>query len=419
MKNKFAVIILAAGKGERMKSSTPKVLHKICGRPMIEYVLDLVKGARAAQAVVVLGFKHEIVRRRIGPAVKIAIQKKMLGTADALKSGLRALKGSQETVVVLYGDIPLLTKETLDKLIGHHLKNRPDATILVSEVNNPKGYGRIMRDKYASICGIVEEKDADDFQKEIKEVNTGIICFSKDKLKSCIGEIKPNNKKKEFYLTDIIHIFYKKGYIIDGIKLTDFEEALGINSGVELARANSIMQKRINERLMKDGAVIIDPASAFISFGAKIGEGTVIYPFTIIEKDVKIGLRCSIGPFAHLREGTRVESDVVVGNFLEIVRSKLSPKILAKHFGYIGDSRIGKGVNIGAGTVTANFDGRCKSTTVIKEGAFIGSDTVLVAPVKVGRNAVTGAGSVVVKNSNIPDNTVVVGVPAKRIKKNR
>lgn len=417
MKGNIAVIILAAGKGERMKSATPKVLHKICGRPMIEYVLDLAKGARAAETVVVLGFKHEIVRRHIGPGIKIAIQKKMLGTADAMKSGLRALKGRQEAAVVLYGDIPLLTGETLKRLIGHHLKNRPDATILTSDVNNPKGYGRIMRDKCSSICGIVEEKDADDFQKEIKEVNTGIICFNKDKLKACIGEIRANNRKKEFYLTDIIHIFYKKGYIIDGLKLADFEEALGINSGVELARANTAMQKRINERLMKDGVAIIDPASTFISFGVKIGEGTAIYPFTIIEKNVKIGLRCSIGPFAHLREGTRIESDVVVGNFLEIVRSKLSPKILAKHFGYIGDSRIGKGVNIGAGTVTANFDGSAKGETVVKEGAFIGSDTVLVAPVKVGRNAVTGAGSVVVKGRNVPDNTVVAGVPARPLKK--
>jgi len=419
MNKNISIVIPAAGKGERMKSSTPKVLHRICGRPMIEYVLDFTKGVNAEETVVVLGFKHEIVRRHIRPGIKIAIQKKMLGTADAIKSGLRVLKGNTGTVVVLYGDIPLLTTETLNKLIRHHLKNRPDATILTSEVNNPKGYGRIMRDKCSSICGIVEEKDTDDFQKEIKEVNTGIICFDKGKLKACIGEIKPNNKKKEFYLTDIIHIFYKKGYIIDGIKLADFEEALGINSGVELARANTIMQKRINERLMKGGVAIIDPGSTFISFGVKIGEGTVIYPFTIIEKDVKIGNRCSIGPFAHLREGTRIDSDVVVGNFLEIVRSKLSPKILAKHFGYIGDSRIGKGVNIGAGTVTANFDGRAKGMTVIKQGAFIGSDTVLVAPVKIGRNAVTGAGSVVVKRQNIPDNAVVAGVPAKPLKRNR
>jgi bifunctional UDP-N-acetylglucosamine pyrophosphorylase / glucosamine-1-phosphate N-acetyltransferase len=414
-KKEIAVIILAAGKSTRMKSELPKVLHELCGRPMLGYVLDLVNTLKPAQVVAVLGHKQELVRKLIPKGIKIVIQNKLIGTADAVKAGLAALKGFKGTVLILYGDIPLLKKETVNKLLDYHLKNNVDATLLTAQLKTPFGYGRIMRDKYSSICCIVEEKDADEVQKDIKEINTGIMAFKKEKLLANIKSIRPNNRKKEYYLTDIIEIFAKKNYLVDGLKTQDAQEALGINTRAELAKANSIMQKTINDKLMQDGVTIIDPASTFISFGNKIGKDTVIYPFTVIERDVKIGKRCFVGPFAHLREGVRLGDDVIAGNFIEMVRSRIGTKTFVKHFSYLGDSSVGSNVNIGAGTITANFDGKDKNYTVIKDNVNIGSDTVIVAPVKIGKFAVTGAGAVVTRD--IPDKTVVVGVPARTLKK--
>ena len=400
----------------RMKSAIPKVLHNICGRPMLAYVLDLTRQLKLKSTVAVLGFKAAEVKKILPPGVKIAVQKKLSGTADAVKVALAQLKGFKGTVLILYGDIPLLKKDAVDKLIRHHTQNNLDATILTAQVKKSAGYGRILRDKYSSISGIIEEKDADDVQKAIKEINTGIICFDKEKLALTLEEVRPNNRKKEYYLTDLIGLFHKKGYLIEGVKIADISEVLGINSRVELAQANGIMQKRINEKYMHSGITIADPATTFISSGTKIGLDTVIYPFTVIERDVKIGKRCFVGPFAHLREGTRLEDDVVAGNFIEITRSSLKAKTLVKHFSYIGDTRVGRNVNIGAGTVTANFDKGVKNITVIKDGACIGSDTILIAPVTVGRRAVTGAGSVIAKRKNIPDGATVAGIPAKVLK---
>jgi bifunctional UDP-N-acetylglucosamine pyrophosphorylase/glucosamine-1-phosphate N-acetyltransferase len=417
MNKNIAAIILAAGKGARMKSSLPKVLHPVCWRPMLGYVLDLVRELKIKKFSVVLGFKHAEVKKFLVPGTRTVIQKRLIGTADAVKQALSSLKTFQGSVLVLYADIPLLKKETLEKLIKHHLETQAAATLLTAKQEKPFGYGRILRDKCASICGIAEEKDCDDFQKEIKEVNTGIICFDKNKLISSLKQVKPDNAKKEYYLTDCIAILYKNGESVESVNLPEIQEALGINSRKELAQANKIMQQRINEELMKEGVTIVDPESVFISYGTKIGRDTTIYPFTVIRKDVKIGNCCSIGPFAHLRPGTRLDDNVVVGNFIEISRSKLAAKTRAKHFGFIGDSRIGRQVNIGAGTVTANYDGKNKNITSVGDKAFIGSDTVLVAPVKIGRGARTGAGSVVCRGKNVADNTVVVGVPARPLKK--
>ncbi|MBU1905716.1 MAG: NTP transferase domain-containing protein [Candidatus Omnitrophica bacterium] len=419
MNKNVAVIILAAGKSTRMKSDIPKVLHPICSRPMLEYVLDLVRSLRADKTVLVLGHKHELVKKLLKPDVKIAIQRKLLGTADAVKEALRQLKSFKGVVLVLYADNPLLKKETITKLLNYHKENNPAATLLTAQLKNPKGYGRILRDKYSSICGIAEEKDADDFQKGIKEINTGIICFNKTKLEGALRYIRPNNRKKEYYLTDVVGLFSKRGDLVDAVKITDINEALGINSRKELAEANKIMQRRIHEQFMKDGISIVDPNTTFISYGTKIGEDSTIYPFTVIERNVRIGKRCSVGPFAHLRGSVQLDNDVSVGNFGEIVRSRISSKTKAKHFCYIGDTRIGKQVNIGAGTVTANYSHGKKNLTVIGDGAFIGSDTILVAPVKVGKKAITGAGSVVVKRKNIPAGKTAVGVPARILKDKR
>jgi bifunctional UDP-N-acetylglucosamine pyrophosphorylase/glucosamine-1-phosphate N-acetyltransferase len=418
MNNKnIAVIILAAGKSTRMKSGIPKVLHPVCARPMLGYVLDLVKDLKINKVIAVLGYKHAEVRAHLTPRVRVVIQKRLLGTADAVKKALPLLKNFKGTVLVLYADNPLLKKDTVARLLKQHIENKSDATLLTAQLDKPRGLGRVLRDKYSSICRIVEEKDADDFQKDIKEVNTGVICFNKNSLSLALKYVTPNNRKKEYYLTDIIGILYKKGKLVDGVKIADINEALGINSRSDLALVNTIMQKRINEDLMQKGVTIIDPGSTFIGYGCRIGEDSTIYPFTVIERNVKIGRRCSIGPFAHLREGTELKDDAVAGNFVEVVRSRISSKTTVKHFCYIGDSRIGSRVNIGAGTVTANFDGRKKNIVIIKDGARIGSDTVLVAPVKVGKNAITGAGSVVLKD--VSDKMTVVGVPAKPLNKKR
>lgn len=414
---KIAAIILAAGKGERMKSKLPKVLHPVCSRPMLGYVLDLVAGSRIKDFTVVLGYEHEQVKAYLPAGVKTVLQKKQLGTADAVKQALPSIKGEHDAVIILYGDTPLLKKETIASLIKRHIESKAGATILTAKVEKPFGYGRILRDQYSSVCGIVEEKDADDFQKEIKEINTGIICFDQAKLRESLKQVKPNNKKKEYYLTDCIRLLAAKGEMIESFLLEDINESLGVNSRVELAQANAIMRKTINEGFMKSGVTIVDPENVYISFGVKIGLDSVIYPFTVIEKDVKIGNQCSVGPFCRLRPGTRLEDNVSVGNFIEISRSRLASKTRAKHFGFIGDTRIGRHANIGAGTVTANYDGKNKNITQIGDESFIGCDTVLVAPVKIGRHAKTGAGSVVTRGKNVKDNAVVVGIPARPLEK--
>ena len=415
MSKEIAAIILAAGKSTRMKSATPKVLHKLCGRPMIGYVMDLARSLKPGRIIAVLGHKHELVSKEIPAQVKVTLQKRLIGTADAVKGSLRELKGFKGATLILYGDVPLLKKETVERLIKRHIENKADATLLTAQVKKPKGYGRVLRDKYFSICGIVEEKDADEFEKDIKEINTGIMCFNKISLQSALSEVKADNNKREYYLTDVIKILYSQGKLIEGIKVDDLSEATGINSRVELARANAVMQSKINESFMLSGVSIVDPGSTFINYGTRIGQDSVIYPFTVIESDVKIGKRCSIGPFVHLREGVRIADDVNLGNFLEITRAKIGKNTFAKHFCYIADTKIGNSVNIGAGTVTANFDGFKKQNTVIKDRAFIGSDTVMVAPVKVGRGSKTGAGAVIIKD--VPDQKTAVGVPARILKK--
>lgn len=417
MSKNLACIILAAGKGTRMKSVIPKVLHPVCGRPMLLYVLDVAEGLKAKRIVTVLGYRHEVVKKTMPLNAKTVLQRSIRGTADAVKEALGVLRDFSGTVLVLYGDIPLLKKETVEKLINYHRQSGSDATVLISKMDKPAGYGRILRDRYSSISGIIEEKDADDFQKEIKEVNSGIICFKKQALIDSLKLIRPNNRKKEYYLTDCINIIYKNGGIIDSVEASDIQEISGINSRSDLAKANDAMYGRINELLMQNGVTIINKDNVFIDYGAKIGKETVIYPFTVIASNVRIGRRCFVGPFVHLREGARLGDDVTLGNFTEVVRSCVGNKTFMKHFGYLGDSQIGQAVNIGAGTVTANFDGRKKNLTVVEDGAFIGSDTIFVAPVKVGRRCITGAGAVLTKHTNLRDNSVVAGVPAKSLRK--
>jgi len=417
MKKNLAIIVLAAGKGKRMKSAMPKALHQICGRPILGYVLDLASQLKPEKTVAVLGHKQELVREILPQGVEAAIQKNLNGTAGAVSAGLAKLGRFSGTVLVLCADIPLLTKAAVNKLIEFHQASQPAATVLTAQVKDSTGYGRILRDKYSSVSGIIEEKDANEYQKDIKEINTGIYCFAKAKLERALKRTKADNAGGEHYLTDCINILYQDGSLVESVALADADEGMGINSRSDLAKANAIMQKRINQKFMEEGVTIVDPATAFINYGTQIGQDTVIYPFTVVEKNVKIGKRCHLGPFIHLREGTRLEDEVIAGNFLEVTRSKLGSKTMVKHFAYLGDAVVGRQVNIGAGTVTANFDCGRKYSTSIGDHAFVGSDTVLVAPVKVGKHAKTGAGTVVLKNKNVPDGAIVVGVPARTLKK--
>ncbi len=416
MDRDLAIIILAAGKGKRMKSSLPKVLHPIAGRPMLGYVLDLVRELRPRFGICVLGYRSEMVReyiRKEQANVRVVIQKRLLGSADAVKQARALLKNFKGTVLVLYGDAPLLNIQTVRRLIRHHKRSDASATLLVSVVNKPEGYGRILRDSSYNIVRIVEDDQANDYEREIKEINTGVSCYKKENLFLALNRVRLNPKKKEYYLTDVIHILYKQNHLIESIRLEDSQEALGINTQIDLFNSERIMQKRLLTALMERGVRIVDVESIRVCWDTQIQAGSVVFPFTVIESNVKIGKDCRIGPFCHLREGAVINDRSVVGNFAEVCRSKIGSDTKVKHFCYLGDSRIGKGVNIGAGTVTANFDGKKKAITVIKDKAFIGSDTVLVAPVRVGSQSKTGAGSVVTKNKNVPAKATVAGVPAR------
>lgn len=417
MRKEIAVVILAAGKGERMKSDLPKVLHSLCGRPMLEYVLDLVKALRADQTIAVLGHQSQLVRQHLNRRVKIVLQKRLRGTGDALIATRRVLKNFSGNILVLYGDHPLFKKETIERLIKHHTTNGLDITLLTAKTDSPQGYGRILRDKYNNISAIVEENQANSLQKEIREVNLGAACFNSRKLFHALRQIKANNPKKEYYLTDVVALIYRDGGLIESVGLKEINQALGINSYADLVRANQLMQERIHEALMQKGVKILDPRLVYIDWGVRIAEKSEIYPFTVIERGVKIGKNCRIGPFCHLRSGVSVKDNALIGNFVEAVRTKIGADTLIKHFSYLGDSRVGDRVNIGAGSITANFDGKKKNVTVIKDGAFIGSDTVLIAPVVIGKRAITGAGAVITKHTRIPPTRVAVGVPARILKK--
>ncbi len=419
MNKNIAAIILAAGKSTRMKSETPKVLHPLCGRPMLSYVLDLAKDLKLSHTYVVVGHKKELLEDLLDEyKVKSIYQDRLLGTADAIRRAEGVLRNFHGNILVLYGDQPLLKKETLKNLIQRHIQTNASATILTAHPANPAGYGRIVRNQYAGITAIVEDKDASGEQKSISEINTGIICFKKDPLFKALVKIRPENAKKEYYLTDCIKIMADEGLSVESVSIhDDIGQAQGINSRADLAQAQKLMRGRILEKYMESGVSIVDPETTYINAGCKIGQDTIIYPFTVIENDVKIGKFCQLGPFCHLRPHTVIEDKTVIGNFTEVARSRIGKDVFMKHFSYLGDTFVGRNVNIGCGTVTANFDGKNKLKTFIGEGAFIGSDTILRAPVKIGKKAVTGAGSVVTKD--VKPGVVVAGVPARQIKSKR
>jgi len=417
MKN-IATIILAAGEGTRMKSSLPKVLHNICGKPMLEYLIDNVNSIGVKKVIVIIGHKAGLVKERIG-GIKCIKQEGLLGTGDAVSMARGAiLKDNKiDTVLILYGDTPLLSQEIIKRLIEKHITSNASATILTAQLKNPTGYGRVIRSSGNKIVKIVEELDASIYEKVIEEINVGVYCFNKRALFYGLEKIKPDNKKEEYYLTDAIEALTKSNMPVESVATNDAEEFLGVNTRAELAKAELVMRKKILAGIMDSGVTIIDPDNTYIEHGVEIGRDTVIYPYTFIENNAKIGANCSIGPFARLRPWAVIEDNVGIGNFVEIVRSSVGQGTKIRHQCYIGDTVIGKNVNIGAGTIIANYDGKEKHKTVIEDNAFIGTGTILIAPVKVGKGAVTGAGSVVTRNKNVPAGKTVVGIPARVLNK--
>lgn len=415
----FCIIILAAGEGKRMKSDIPKVLHEICGKPMVNHVVDAARKLSPKKLIVVAARKWPQVKDVLAKDVSVVYQKLPLGTADAVKAAKDKIPANTKDVIVLYGDTPLITEETIRNLYNYHCEKNATCTVLTTFLENPKGYGRILRNESGQFIGIVEDKDATYQQKSIKEINTGMYCFKKDDLLLALEYIKPLNKSGEFYLTDVFSWLFNKNKKIDACIADSCSEVIGVNSLAQLLEAGGLLHRRILEKYVSAGVRIMDASTTFIDETAVIGAGTQIFPFTFIDKNVSIGKKCSVGPFCHLREGAILKDRVSIGNFTEIKNSSLGEGTFMRHMSYLGDTKVGRGVNIGAGTVVANFDGKKKNKTVIKDRAFVGCNSVLIAPVVIGNKAVVGAGSVVTRGHNVRDGATVVGVPAKEIKRKK
>lgn len=408
-------IVLAAGKGVRMRSGIPKVLHNVCGQPILAYVLKTARACRARPIYVITGARGDSINKRFPDKnIKWFYQGKPRGTGHAVSITRRVRAHFANSLMVLCGDAPLITVETLNKLMETHHRTKDTAcTILTCLLDNPAGYGRIVRNQMGQVTGIIEDSVCDESHKRIKEINSGIYVFNPKVLFSVLKEIEPDPKSKEYYLTDVVALLVKRGLQVEAYLASDAQDCLGINSREELALTEKIMQKRIKEALIKSGVTIVDPANTYIEAEVKIGQDTIIQPFTVIRTGVTIGRFCEVGPFAQLRLGTVLEDHAEVGNFTEVKKSRLGKYSKAKHLSYLGDTLVGSDVNIGAGTITANYDGYRKHQTVIGNGASTGSGTVLVAPVRLGKKAITGAGAVVAKGKDVPPGTTVVGIPAR------
>ena len=407
-------VILAAGAGTRMKSSTPKVLHPLCGRPMIAYALDVAAGSGVKKPIVVVnGHQAELIKPHLPKEATLVIQQKPLGTGDAVLAAKRALGGFSGDLLVLYADTPLIRRLTIQRLIEAHRKSNATCTLLTTHLADPAGYGRIVRDAAGLITGIVEEADANTQQRAIREVNVGPLCVKTQAVLAALATVGQSHTTKEWYLTQAISALARQeGTKFQTIRLDNALEALGVNSRTDLVKAAKLIRLRLIDHHLQNGVTVVDPETTFIDHGVTIGQDTVVWPGTVIESGVTIGKRCTIGPFARLRRGVSIGDDTRVGNFVELVRATIGSQVRVNHVTYLGDTTVDDQVNIGAGTITANFDGADKHATAIGKGAFIGCDTVLIAPVTVGPGAVTGAGSVIPKGHDVPPKSVVLGVPA-------
>lgn len=409
-------IVLAAGKGLRMKSDRAKVLHELLGRPLIQHVLRAVRSAGVKDVLAVVGHQEEAVRKAAGDGVAFARQAEQKGTGHAVLCAKASLKGFDGDLLVLAGDAPLITPETIAAMIVERRRSQAACTVLTSCIDDPRGYGRIVRDEEGRFLRIVEEAEASEREKDIQEVNSGAYVFHAPALWKALADVKPSAVKGEVYLTEALSVLLKQGRPITTQRASDPSEVYGINSRRDLVAGTNFLRWRVLERHLDSGVTIVDPSTTYIEDGAEIGPDTVVRPYSIIERDVTVGRGCDIGPFARLRPGTVLEDGAEVGNFVEVKKSRLGRHSKAKHLAYLGDATLGERVNIGAGTITANYDGKRKHPTVIGDDVRIGSNTVLVAPVTLGRGAVTGAGAVVLAGRDVPEGATVAGVPARTIR---
>lgn len=445
---KVTAVLLAAGQGTRMKSDTPKVLHPICGKPMLWHVLEALKSATTEKPIVVVGHGAGAVANYLADSANCVMQEPQLGTGHAAMQAESMLKGKTDLVIVTYADMPLLRGETFQRLVETQRLNPGPLSLLTVIADDPRGFGRIVRKPGGTVEAIVEEYVATPEQQQIRELNVGAYCFRADWLWDGLKRIEKNPSKGEYYLTDIVEIAVSDSLPVQAVLHDDFIETIGINTRIHLSEAEAAMRMRINREHMLNGVSMMNPEVTYIEAGVKIGndtllmpntyllgkteigQGNVIGPNTII-RNSKVGNRCRIlasdlegaileddvdmGPFARLRKGAHLKSHVHMGNFGEVKDSTLAEGVKMGHFSYIGNATIGANTNIGAGTITANYDGEKKNPTEIGEDVFIGSDTMLIAPVKLGDGARTGAGAIVTRN--VPEDTLVVGMPARAIRK--
>ena len=439
-------VILAAGKGTRMRSSYPKVLHPILGKPMVSYAVENAAAVTGTDPVLVIGHQAELIKQTLGNmGIAYVLQEDQLGTGHAVQQVEKVLSGRTDLVLVVYGDMPAVRPETLRSLIAVQREHQGPLSLLTVKVEHPRGFGRVVRDQAGNITAIVEEADASEEQLAIDELNAGLYCFRADWLWEALKTLQLS-PQGEYYLTDLVAAAVNQGESVQSVRAEEQTELIGINNRIHLAEAGKILQRRINHHWMLAGVSMPDPESVFIGPDVCLSRDTVILPNTHLLGSTTVGESCQIGPnsmivdsriadrceiqasvvenarveddvdigpFSHLRKGAHLAPGVHLGNFGEVKDSYLGEGTKMGHFSYLGNAQIGRNVNIGAGTITCNYDGREKHTTVVKDGAFLGSDTMLVAPVEVGENARTGAGAVVTRH--IPDDSLAIGVPARSV----
>lgn len=406
MQEDVMAIVIAAGKGTRMKSKNSKLVQKIFGKEVVRRAVDNAKKTGINDVITVVGYMKEQVQAVLGDEVNYVVQNEMLGTGHAVMQAAPMLEGKKGKVLVLNGDVPIIRPETLQKLLQKSIQNKEYATLLTAIYDNPKGYGRIVRDEGGNVKAIVEEKDATDREKEIKEINAGIYCFDIEGLLDALKDIKPNNAQNEYYLTDVIKIMGDKGLKTGAVIAEDNTEILGVNDRMELQLLTKVLQHRINSEHMRNGVTIEDINNTYIYDDVEIGIDTVIHPNTTIKSNVIIGEDCEIGPNSYIREGCKLANKVKIGSFVEIKKAIIGEGTKVPHLSYMGDCEIGANTNIGCGTITCNYDGFNKSKTIIGDNCFVGSNTNFIAPVIIGRNVLVAAGSTITED--VPEDSLAI-----------